>query len=156
MRASDVEALDKLIGDGLRFTLPGGSVIGKHADLEAHRSGATRFSRIEETERKTAECSGGGTTETIARTELSDKGQPIEAMLRWRRTWQLIDPLADRRRIGNSTGVAVHLRSSARSCTWKPSSMRLTATNIRAVIGVSCPFLGRVELSLFGTVHQRL
>ena len=91
MRASDVEALDKLIAGGLRFTLPDGSIIGKQADLAAHRSGATRFSRIEETERKTAEFSGGGTTETIARTELSDKGQPVEATLRWRRTWQIID-----------------------------------------------------------------
>jgi hypothetical protein len=91
MRASDVEALDKLIGDGLRFTLPDGSVIGKQADLEAHRSGATRFDRIEETGRRTTEYTGGGSTETIARAALSDNGQPREATLRWRRAWQIID-----------------------------------------------------------------
>jgi len=60
MRVSDIEALDRLIGDNLRFTRPDGSVIDKRADLEAHRSGITRFNRIEELERRTLEFNGGG------------------------------------------------------------------------------------------------
>lgn len=91
MRVSDVEALDKLIADGLRFLGPDGAVIDKHTDLEAHRSGATRFSRIEEVERRSSEFRGGGSTETIAKAALSDNGRPIESTLRWRRTWQIID-----------------------------------------------------------------
>jgi len=46
MRASDIAELDLLIADDLVFAGPDGTLIGKAADLEAHRTGATRFARI--------------------------------------------------------------------------------------------------------------
>ncbi len=47
MLSSNVQALDELIADDLAFTVPSGDVVDKLADLEAHRSGTTKFTRIE-------------------------------------------------------------------------------------------------------------
>ena len=43
MLASDVEELDALIAADLFFTGPDGATVTKPQDLEAHRSGASRF-----------------------------------------------------------------------------------------------------------------
>jgi ketosteroid isomerase-like protein len=47
MLASDVQSLDELIADDLAFTVPSGDVVDKLVDLEAHRSGTTKFTQIE-------------------------------------------------------------------------------------------------------------
>jgi len=39
MKKSDVEILDQLLHDDLRFVLPSGDVITKQVDLETHQSG---------------------------------------------------------------------------------------------------------------------
>jgi ketosteroid isomerase-like protein len=46
MLNSDLLALDELIADDLVFTLPTGLVIDKQADLEAHRSGIQKFTKV--------------------------------------------------------------------------------------------------------------
>ncbi len=43
----DVQALDELIADDLAFTVPSGDVVDKLVDLEAHRSGTTKFTKID-------------------------------------------------------------------------------------------------------------
>jgi methyltransferase (TIGR00027 family) len=47
MLASDVAALDALLHRDLRFAGPDGVVVGKEADLEAHRSGRERIGRLD-------------------------------------------------------------------------------------------------------------
>lgn len=47
MLSSDVERLDKLIADSLIFTAPNGIVINKQFDLDAHRSGVQKISKLE-------------------------------------------------------------------------------------------------------------
>jgi ketosteroid isomerase-like protein len=47
MLDSNVEALDKLIADDLVFTMHTGLVIHKQDDLEAHRTGIQRFTKID-------------------------------------------------------------------------------------------------------------
>ncbi len=47
MLDSDVAVLDELIADNLIFTAPTGEVVGKQADLAAHRTGAIEFTQIE-------------------------------------------------------------------------------------------------------------
>ncbi|WGM21501.1 nuclear transport factor 2 family protein [Paenarthrobacter sp. OM7] len=91
MRASDLEALDRLISDDLKFIDPEGTVLTKKADLEAHRTGATNFARIEETNRRTLESDGSGTTDTTARAVLHINGSQIEIQLLWHREWRIID-----------------------------------------------------------------
>jgi len=91
MRVSDLDALDELISDRLAFTLPDGSSIGKADDLEAHRSGRTRFLRLEERSRVIRETADGAMTELTAAAELMDGGAQVTAILTWRRTWTLVD-----------------------------------------------------------------
>jgi ketosteroid isomerase-like protein len=47
MLDSDVEALDKLIADDLVFTMHTGLVINRQDDLEAHRTGIQKFTKID-------------------------------------------------------------------------------------------------------------
>lgn len=49
---SDVAALERLLDDDLMFTALDGSVVGKHDDLELHRSGRLRITRMEPVERR--------------------------------------------------------------------------------------------------------
>jgi len=45
--ASDVSVLDRLVDDTLIFTGPDGAVYGKQDDLDAHRRGTVRITRLE-------------------------------------------------------------------------------------------------------------
>jgi ketosteroid isomerase-like protein len=91
MQVSDVAALAELIDADLVFTLPDGTNVGKEADLEAHRSGATRFERLTEIERRTTEHAGQGSTETITKAVILQAGERIKATLRYERSWHIID-----------------------------------------------------------------
>jgi hypothetical protein len=48
--ASDVPALDRLVDETLRFIGPDGAVYGKQDDLDAHRRGMVRITRLEPSE----------------------------------------------------------------------------------------------------------
>ena len=50
--SSDVAALDRLVDDALVFTAPNGAVIGKSDDLDAHRSGSVRITRLDPSEER--------------------------------------------------------------------------------------------------------
>lgn len=52
MLTSDVAVLDELIADDLVFTMHTGLVINKQDDLEAHRSGIVKFTKIEISDRQ--------------------------------------------------------------------------------------------------------
>jgi hypothetical protein len=90
MRVSDLVALGELIADGLRFTGPDGTVFGRQADLEAHRTGATRFDQIDEVSRSTLESGDTGKTETTAEAVLVNGSARILKRLLWRRSWKII------------------------------------------------------------------
>lgn len=91
MRESDVEKLSGLLSPDLAFTLIDGSVVGRDADLEAHRSGATRFESLTERERSTREHDGQVSTRSRADVVVSDRGNRVEAVLDYERTWSIID-----------------------------------------------------------------
>ena len=48
--ASDVQELDRLVDDELVFIGPNGAVYGKQDDLDAHRRGLIRITRLEPSE----------------------------------------------------------------------------------------------------------
>ena len=50
--AGDVAALDRLVDDALVFTGPDGAVYGKADDLDAHRQGWVRITRLEPSEER--------------------------------------------------------------------------------------------------------
>lgn len=91
MRASDLDALDKLISDDLKFIDPKGTVLTKQADLDAHRTGATNFDRIDETNRRSLAVDGSGTTDTTAFAVLRTGATQVEVQLLWHREWRIID-----------------------------------------------------------------
>ena len=49
-RTSNVQELDRLVDDALVFTGPNGAVYGKKDDLDAHRRGLIRITRLEPSE----------------------------------------------------------------------------------------------------------
>lgn len=89
MLASDVAALDALVADELVFIGPDGSAIAKASDLAAHRTGATRFARIEETVRIVDEA--GKTTDVTASATVWIGDEWRDVTLRWIRQWRIID-----------------------------------------------------------------
>ena len=50
--ASDVGELDRLVDDSLVFTGPNGAVYSKNDDLDAHRRGLIRITRLEPSEER--------------------------------------------------------------------------------------------------------
>lgn len=50
--ASDVATLDLLVDDALVFTGPDGAIYGKRDDLDAHRNGTVRITRLEPSEER--------------------------------------------------------------------------------------------------------
>ena len=50
--ASDVATLERLVDDALVFTGPDGAVYGKTDDLDAHRNGLVRITRLEPSEER--------------------------------------------------------------------------------------------------------
>jgi hypothetical protein len=50
--ASDVGELDRLVDDALVFTGPNGAVYSKNDDLDAHRRGLIRITRLEPSEER--------------------------------------------------------------------------------------------------------
>lgn len=91
MRTSDVDRLRALLFEGLSFSVPDGSVIGRAADLESHASGALRFESLTERRRVTTEHAGRGRTQSLVDVVVVDRGTRIEASLRYDRFWSIID-----------------------------------------------------------------
>jgi hypothetical protein len=50
--SSDVAALDRLIDEALVFTGPDGAIYGKQDDLDAHRQGMIRITRLDPSEER--------------------------------------------------------------------------------------------------------
>ena len=52
MLSSDVQVLDELIADDMVFTMHTGLVVDKQYDLEAHRTGIFKFTKVDLSDRK--------------------------------------------------------------------------------------------------------
>ena len=85
--ASDVAALDTLVDDALLFTGADGSLLSKHDDLEAHRSGRQVLRRVEELDLRVRVVGSTGATWVLAGLEGSVDGEPFAARVRYTRTW---------------------------------------------------------------------
>lgn len=91
MRGGDVSHLRELLYEGLAFELPGESVMGRAADLDAHASGETRFDKLSELHRSTLEHDGHGRTSSLVDIVVFDGGHRIEARMMYRRFWSIIE-----------------------------------------------------------------
>ena len=86
--ASDVEALDCLLDDALVFTGPDGLVYGKADDLEAHRRGNIRITRLDPSDERIVEF--GDVAVVMVRMEMSGTfhGEPFGGAFRYTRVWR--------------------------------------------------------------------
>ena len=86
--AGDAAALERLVDDALVFTGPDGAVYGKADDLEAHRQGWVRITRLEPSEERVQRF---GTVAVVSvRMEMAGtfKGTPFAGPFRYTRVWR--------------------------------------------------------------------
>ncbi|WP_069886236.1 nuclear transport factor 2 family protein [Streptomyces luteocolor] len=85
--ASDVATLAELIDDAGRFTGPDGNLYSKQDDLRAHESGVQRLTRLVEEELHVLATGHTGITWLLGALEGSFGGRPLDARVRYTRTW---------------------------------------------------------------------
>lgn len=85
---SDVPELDRLVDDGLVFTGPNGAVYTKQDDLEAHRRGLIRITRLDPSEERIQLF--GHIAVVSVRMEMSGtfEGAPFAGPFRYTRVWR--------------------------------------------------------------------
>lgn len=85
--AADVEALDDLIADDLLFTGLSGSMETKAGDLQQHRSGALKITKLEPLDFHVRPIPGGAITSVKMDAAAVVGGKPTSAILRYTRVW---------------------------------------------------------------------
>ena len=85
--AGDVAALERLVDDALVFTGPDGMLYGKQDDLDAHRQGWVRITRLEPGEERVQRF--GEIAVIVVRMEMAGtfKGEPFAGSYRYTRVW---------------------------------------------------------------------
>jgi len=85
---SDVQELDRLVDDALVFTGPNGAVYGKQDDLDAHRRGVLRITRLEPSEERIQRF--GHIAVVSVRMEMSGtfEGVAFAGPFRYTRVWR--------------------------------------------------------------------
>lgn len=89
IRTRDVEALEALLHDEVRFMGPDGSVIGKEEDLASHRSGVLRIDSLTEVSRELRRFGDTGISLVVLDIEGGSGDQPVAARLAYTRAWKL-------------------------------------------------------------------
>lgn len=85
--AGDVAALERLVDDALVFTGPDGVVFGKSEDLDAHRNGTVRITRLQPSDERIQDF--GSTAVVSVRMEMAGtfQGARFEGPYRYTRVW---------------------------------------------------------------------
>jgi ketosteroid isomerase-like protein len=89
--ASDVRELDRLVDDALVFVGPNGMVYGKQDDLDAHRRGLIRITRLDPSEERIQRF--GDIAIVTVRMEMSGtfEGAAFAGPFRYTRVWRAHD-----------------------------------------------------------------
>jgi ketosteroid isomerase-like protein len=85
--SGDVEVLDDLIADDLLFTGLAGSLETKAADLQQHRSGALKITKLDPLEFRVRAIPGGAITSVKTDAAAVIAGTLTSAILRYTRVW---------------------------------------------------------------------
>jgi ketosteroid isomerase-like protein len=86
-RTGDVEALDALLDDRLVATGPDGASFGKADDLEAHRSGVLRITKLVQEDLDVLVDGDVAITRVTVSAEAVQGGVPTAGRLKYTRTW---------------------------------------------------------------------
>jgi ketosteroid isomerase-like protein len=89
--SADADALDELIADDLLFTGLTGSLETKAADLQQHRSGALKITKLEPLDFRVRAIPGGAITSVKMDAAALIGGKPTSAILRYTRVWIVED-----------------------------------------------------------------
>ncbi len=87
MLTSDLEGLDALIDADLLFVLADGTVVDKQADLDAHRSGHVRITKLDPSEQRIAVHNSAAVVTVMMVATGSFGGVPFEGHYRYVRFW---------------------------------------------------------------------
>jgi len=87
--SADVETLDELIADDLLFTGLTGALETKAGDLQQHRSGALKITKLDPLEVRVRVIPGGAITSVKMDAAALVGGQATTAILRYTRVWTL-------------------------------------------------------------------
>jgi hypothetical protein len=88
MLASDIEKLDAIIDPSLIFVLADGTVVNKQADLDAHRSGDMRISRLEPSDERIVVHDSSAVVTVLMSAAGSFGGVAFEGHFRYLRFWR--------------------------------------------------------------------
>jgi ketosteroid isomerase-like protein len=83
----DVAALDELLDDALVFTAIDGTVVGKNDDLELHRSGRLRISKMEASDLRVLHLGTVAVVSVQMEAEAVLDGVGMSGRLRYTRVW---------------------------------------------------------------------
>jgi ketosteroid isomerase-like protein len=86
-RASDVEALSRLLHPDLLAVGPDGSLADRAADLAAHESGVFRISSLEEEDVRVRIAGDTAVTFVVLRIRGTIAGEDASGRMRYTRTW---------------------------------------------------------------------
>ena len=86
-RASDVEALDRLLHPDLLAVAPDGSLADKAADLDAHRTGVFTIAELEEEELHVRVLGATAVTFVVLRIRGTIGDDEVAGRMRYTRTW---------------------------------------------------------------------
>ncbi len=87
LRRNDIDELDGLLHDHVRFLGPDGLTIDKAADMAAHRSGSLVFTEVHELQRDVQVFDSVGITRVTLHLAGKVGGEPLDAQLAYTRTW---------------------------------------------------------------------
>jgi ketosteroid isomerase-like protein len=87
MRASDVDALDRLLHPDLLAVGPDGALVDKAGDLGAHRSGVFTISELDEEDVEVRVADTTAVTFVVLRVCGTIAGEDVSGRMRYTRTW---------------------------------------------------------------------
>lgn len=85
--AGDAAALERLVDDALVFTGPDGLLYGKQDDLDAHRNGWVRITRLEPSEERVLRLDDVAVLSVRMDMAGTFKGAPFAGTFRYTRVW---------------------------------------------------------------------
>jgi hypothetical protein len=85
----DVDTLDRLVDEALMFTGPDGAVYGKAHDLDAHRQGWVRITRLEPSEERMQRLGDVAVVSVRMQMAGSFRGAEFAGAFRYTRVWCL-------------------------------------------------------------------
>jgi len=88
MLSSDLEALDRLLDDALVFSGPTGTLVRKEEDLENHRSGRQKLTRLVARELVVELFDDVAVVSALADLAGTFDGAPFDGTYRYMRTWR--------------------------------------------------------------------